>query len=65
MENDPRTMRRQDLEAEILRLREAVRANQELQKQMKGEIERLLKPVPPALDAATAQEGAASGCISA
>lgn len=56
-------MRRQDLEAEILRLREAVRANMELQKQMKGEIERLLKPVPPAL--AAANEAATSHLMSA
>ena len=63
MEYDPRTMRRQDLEAEILRLREAVRANMELQKQMKGEIERLLKPVPPAL--AAANEAATSHLMSA
>ena len=54
MENDPRTMRRQDLEAEILRLRESLRVNVELQHKMKAEIERLMHQ---AQDSASANDG--------
>ena len=56
METDPRTMGRKDLEEEILRLREALRTNQQLQKQMQSEITRLMIPAPPELATPTAGE---------